>query len=141
MYVLVSTSWCRTDSCSGCSDHQFEWNGDLRGRAAFFQYGEQQQESLLSNDGGWNRHGGQFRVKNTSDDAIIEADDRQVLGNRAMQVSGCLVDADSQHITVTHDGRSRVRPVQYPACCLMRISDGKGRTPLVSCRDRESCCL
>ena len=52
----------------------------------FFQHGDQQLDCLLSNDGGGNRYRGQFRVKLTSDDAIVEADDGEILWDRVMQV-------------------------------------------------------
>ncbi len=77
----------------------------------FFQYGKQEQKSLLSYNGGWNGDGGQFRVKNTSNDTIIEANDREIVGNSAAQGSGGFVDADSQYIAVADDGRRRISTV------------------------------
>ncbi len=72
-----------------------------------FQSSEQQQERLLSNGGGGNRHGGQFWVELASDDAIIEADDRQILWDCVVQVSGRLVHANRQDVTATHNSRKK----------------------------------
>src|SRR5215472_18442171 len=54
-----------------------------------------------------------------------------------MQVFGCFVHPDCQDIAVTHNGRGRGWPFQDSTRCLTRITNGKGSTPLVSCRDRE----